>query len=308
MGIPEKLQAIQKLSQMNQTELARELGVSFVAFNRWINGKATPRKGAQERIDALYREYTGLTHIPEDALTAKKSMLVHRAKKATSILRAIQNNPDIRDELILQLTYTSNSIEGSTLDEAETAAVLFQNRALPQKTLVEQLEAKNHQFVLLELFELCTKKQRLHEEEILALHGKLLNGIHSDAGSYRRHAVRIIGAHVPTANHLKIPALMQELVSDMHRGSTDCIEHAASIHARFEQIHPFADGNGRIGRLLLHAMLLEQNHPPAVMEPEKKHIYYHALQRAQLKNDISLLEDFLCDSMQLSWDIVERKS
>ncbi|MDD5103771.1 MAG: Fic family protein [Candidatus Peribacteraceae bacterium] len=307
MTIPQKLQAIQRLSGLNQTKLAAKLGVTFVAFNRWMNDKAIPRKKAQERIDALYREYTGLTVIPEKELQAKKGIVLLKAKGAGNVLHTILVNPDIRDQFVLTLTYTSNSIEGSTLTEAETAVVLFQNVALPDKTLTEQLEAKNHQTALLYLFDHLHGRKAVDEHLLLKLHGMLMNGIRPDAGSYRHHGVRIIGADLPTANCLKVPSLMEELAQDFMISRGDIIADAADIHARFEKIHPFSDGNGRIGRLLLHAMLLEKNLPPAVIRPERKRLYYSFLNIAQKKDDTSILQDFFCDAILDGWDILNRK-
>lgn len=305
MNVPQKLRLLQQFSNLRQTALAQKLGVSFVAFNRWITGKALPRPKAQERIDALYREYTGLTVIPRTALAAKKATVMAKAKKGKLVLRIIMENTDIRDQFVLVLTYTSNSIEGSTLTEAETAVVLFQNATLPDKTLIEQLEAKNHQTAMLYLFDHLAKKMALDEALILKLHGMLMNGIRPDAGSYRRHGVRIVGADIPTANAASVPLLMGNIAHDLRRRRKDVIAHAAAIHARFEQIHPFSDGNGRIGRLLMHAMLLRNNLPPAVIRPEKKRLYYSSLNTAQRKNDTTLLQDFLCDGILEGWDIIQ---
>ncbi|MDD5040925.1 MAG: Fic family protein [Candidatus Peribacteraceae bacterium] len=308
MTIPQKLKIIRQLSGLSQTELAQKLGVTFVAFNRWVNGKAAPRRKAQDRIDALYRECTGLKLIPEEELEAKKAILVQRAKKEKNVLHAILESPDIRDQFILTLTYTSNSIEGSTLTEAETAIVLFHNAALPDKTLAEQLEAKNHQTALLHLFQHLSQEKPVNEDLLLKMHGMLMNGLRPDAGSYRHHGVRIVGADLPTANALKVPLLMEELAKEFMMRGKGIIAHAAAIHARFEQIHPFSDGNGRIGRLLLHAMLLRENLPPAVIRPERKRLYYTFLNTAQKKGDTSLLQDFLCDAVSEGWGIVQRSS
>jgi len=308
MTIPQKLKNIQRLSGLSQTELARMLGVSFVAFNHWMHGKAVPRRKAQERIDALYREYAGLRVVPDDVLKAKKAVLLRKAKRRENVLRTILANPDIRDEFVLVLTYTSNSIEGSTLTEAETAVVLFQDTTLPDKTLREQLEAKNHQAALLDLFEHLRAGKPVDEDVILRLHGILMNGILPNAGGYRHHGVRIVGADVPTANYLKVPALMEELAKNVRRRKDDVIEHTASIHARFEAIHPFSDGNGRIGRLLMHAMLLKENFPPAVIRPETKRFYYSCLHTAQRKGDTSLLQEYICDGVLEGWAIVERRT
>ncbi|NOS67649.1 MAG: hypothetical protein HOO67_04775 [Candidatus Peribacteraceae bacterium] len=302
-----QLGIILRLSGQSQTELALELGVSFVTMNRWINGKVVPRKKAQVRIEALYRECTGLKEIPAEALDAKKAVLVVKARHTKNVLRRILESPDIRDRLVLTLTYTSNSIEGSTLTEAETAVVLFQNTTLAAKTLVEQLEAKNHQAALLYLFDHLLAKRPVTEDLILRLHAMLMNGIRQDAGFYRRHGVRIVGAEVATANHVKVPTLMKRLGDDLEQRPKDGIAHVADIHARLEQIHPFSDGNGRVGRLLMHAMLLLRNMPPAVIRPEKKRFYYAFLNTAQRKGDSALLQDFVCDGILEGWDILERR-
>src|SRR3989337_4432131 len=99
--------------------------------------------------------------MPADKLTAKKQSLQKKSSEHKNVVREILDNPDIRDQLILKLTYHSNSIEGSTLTEPDTAAILFDNVALPNKSLVEQLEAKNHQTALNYLFNHIAKKESI---------------------------------------------------------------------------------------------------------------------------------------------------
>ena len=306
MTIKEKLQIIIKLSGLNQTQLAGRLGVTFAALNRWLNGKAAPRPKARAKLDELYREYSGEKQIPETVLEAKKAEVRLKKKTQGNILKKIMANPDILDQFYLSLTYHSNGIEGSSLSENDTAAILFENAALPNKSLTEQLEAKNHQAALIYLFDFLAKKKFLSLELILKLHGILMNAIMADAGVFRNHGVRILGANVPTANYLKIPTLMKELIYDINRAPKDTIAHISLIHSRFEQIHPFADGNGRIGRLLMQAMLLETNFPPAVIKQEKKRLYYTYLNQARLKADASLLEDLICDAVLEGYKILAR--
>jgi Fic family protein len=197
----------------------------------------------------------------------------------------------------LTLTYTSNSIEGSTLTEDETEAVLFHNASPADRTVTEVLEAKNHQTALLYLFEHLEASEGLDEPLILRLHSTLMNGILPDAGRYRSHAVRIVGTNIPTSNSLSVPAHMGELAASLVDPSADVLARVAEIHARFEQIHPFSDGNGRVGRLLMHAMLLRAGFPPAVIRPTRKRLYHAALRQAQVGGDNSLLQDFLCDAV-----------
>lgn len=305
MTVQEKLTLILKLSRLTQAELALRLGVTFVALNRWINGKATPREGAQKKIEELYLEYSGEKHVPQNVLGAKKNLILQKRRAHNNTLKEITGRKDIFDQFLLSLTYHSNRIEGSTLSENETAAILFQNSALPNKSLVEQLEAKNHQTALEYAFGYIVTKKSLHEQFVLKLHSILMNAVRADAGAWRRHGVRILGTYIPTANYAKIPALMKKLTTIINRKPKDIIEHIASTHSEFEQIHPFADGNGRIGRLLMHAMLLKTNLPPAVIRQENKQLYNTYLSKAQLKGDTTLLQDFVCDAVLEGYKILE---
>ncbi len=306
MTVKEQLQHLQKLSGLTQTELARRLGVTFVALNRWINAKVVPRSKAREKIDELYKEYTGEKQIPGTVLEAKKNLVVKTSDTHKDVVKKILDNSDIRDQFYLSLTYNSNRIEGSTLSEGDTAAILFQNIALPDKSLVEQLEAKNHQADLEFLFGHMAEKKPLDERFILRMHSILMNAIRSDAGRYRHHGVRIIGTYVPTANYLKVPDQMIELAQDINREHKDAIAHMTNIHSRFEKIHPFGDGNGRIGRLLMHAMALRVNLAPVVVLGKKRRLYVTYLNKAQMKDDQSLLEDFICDAILEGYRILDR--
>lgn len=307
MTLQEKLQIIRKMTGLTQTKLAGRLGVSFVAFNGWWTGKSSPRPKAQAAIDELFLEVTGQKIIPADQLTAKKQALRQKSREHRNTLSEILNNPDIRDEFTLKLTYHTNRMEGSSLTEPDTAAILFDNVALPNKSMTEQLEAKNHQTALNYLLNHLVQNGTLNGELILKLHGILMNGIRPDAGAYRRHAVRILGVNLPTANYLKVPDLMSKVMAEAAGKTNDTIALSAAVHSRFEQIHPFSDGNGRIGRLLLSAMLLKSNIPPAIIRQEQKRLYHTYLYKAQTKDDHSQLEDFFCDAVLEGFRILERK-
>ncbi|MCK4909641.1 MAG: Fic family protein [Planctomycetes bacterium] len=305
MTIRQKLQLIQKISGLTQEKLAGQMGVSFPTFNSWINGRSLPRRNARERIDALYREYTGQKVVPDNVLRAKKQIIARKSRQSKNILRQILKQPDLADQFVLSLTYHTNRIEGSTLTEPETSAIMFKNIALPNKDMIEQLEVKNHQTAWQYLLKYLTDgATKINEGLILKLHGILLNSIQLEAGAYRQQRVRIAGANVPTANYLKVPALMVTLVRDINRSTKDPVSQLAITHSRFEKIHPFSDGNGRIGRLLMQAMALRKNLPPVVIRQEKKRFYYAYLNKAQVKNDSSLLEDFICDVILEGFELI----
>src|SRR3989338_2028887 len=181
MTTRQKLEIIQKMLGLTQTKLALRFGVSFAAFDSWWTGKSNPRAKMQASIDELFLEVTGQKTIPSDQLTAKKQALGQKSGEHKSVINKILANPDIRDQFILKLTYHSNSIEGNTLTEPDTAAILFDNAALPNKSLTEQLEAKNHQTALNYVFDWLLKgEKKFNEQLLLKLHSILMNGIRSD--------------------------------------------------------------------------------------------------------------------------------
>ncbi len=305
MTIKYQLSVILKQSGLTQEKLAHLLGVSFPTLNSWINERSTPRSKAQEKVSSLYNKYTGETGIDPQALIKKREILLSKWKPFPQLLKTILKRPDLADEFMLSLTYHSNKMEGNTLTEDETADLLFGKNSLPSKTFIEQLEVKNHQTALLYLWN-HLQNEPLNEKWILKVHGILMNGIRHDAGVYRNHAVRIVGSHVPTANHLKISDLMKEFEKKLPCKSPKSIFHHCSlIHAEFEKIHPFSDGNGRIGRLLLQALLLKSGFAPVLIKEEKRRLYYTYLRRAQLENDASPLEDFIMDGVLESYELFE---
>ena len=231
-------------------------------------------------------------------------MLIGKRKQYPNVLRALEMRKDLYDQFLLALTYNTNSIEGSTLTEPETAAILFQDAALPDKSIIEQMEVKNHQAAFRYLTRYLTQGGDVTEEMILKLHGILMNGIREDAGNYRRHGVRIVGSNVVTANYLKVPVLMESLLKDIQRGEKDVIGFSARVHSRFEQMHPFSDGNGRIGRLILVVMLLKEDLAPAIISQKKRRFYMLYLNQSQLKGDYSRLDDFICDGIMDGYDLL----
>lgn len=295
MNYVEQLKAILRASGWSQEDLARRLGVSFVTLNTWVNAKSEPRKGALESIQELYFNIVGLDEVDTENLEKQKSLAI---ELRTDVQTIIQDEA-LLNKLILHLTYHTNTIEGSTMTLADTEDVLFNNQVLTNRTQVEQAEARNHQAALLWLLdELQHKDFSFNEDLIRGLHLRLMNGILSDAGQYRRHSVRIVGTHVTVANYLKIPALIQELLESAEaNGKVSSIASFATTHATFEKIHPFSDGNGRVGRLLMLAQALQAKNVPPLVLKEKRRAYYKYLEMAQMKEKQGPLEFFIAESM-----------
>ncbi len=206
----------------------------------------------------------------------------------------------------IELTYTSNAIEGNTLTRLETAIVIEKGLTVGGKTLKEHLEATNHAAALDYVSSLINKKpNQLMISDILKIHEMILRGIdEKNAGCYRNVAVLISGSAVIMPNPVKVPKLMDEfwiwLVSEhnMHP-----VEFAAEAHYRLVTIHPFIDGNGRTARLLMNLILMMYGYPPAIIRKRDRLNYISSIEQVQLGGSKQKYEKIISDAAERSLDI-----
>lgn len=283
---------------LTQTELAARLGVTHAAFNRWLNNRATPRPRHIEEIRKLHESsgfYAGLESACDIAGIRKR---LSKLKKIAPPLPLLLNRPDLHDEFLLRLTYHTNSIEGSTLSQRETQAVLFDDRVIAKHPLREHLEVTNHRLAFAKMLEVAMQGADPDLRFVLELHRLLMNGIISDAGNLRAHPVRIVGSRTVPPNPVKVADKMRDLCVVM-TATRDPIGIIMQ-HSLFEGIHPFSDGNGRIGRLILNFQLLRADWPCLIIRAERKTEYYATLETAQVKNIYAPLLNFCLDEMEES--------
>lgn len=179
----------------------------------------------------------------------------------------------LRDEFMVEYTYNSNAIEGSTLTLRETALVL-EGVTVDTKPLKEHLEAVGHRDAFLYVQQLITDKASLSERTIKEIHSLVLIDRPNDKGIYRRIPVRIMGAyHEPPQPYL-VPVQMEQLLAEKDMENLHPIEHAALFHLKFEGIHPFIDGNGRTGRLIMNFMLMQNGYLPIDVKFADRAKYY----------------------------------
>ncbi len=291
-----QLKSILKASGWSQERLASNLEVSFPTLNSWINNRSQPRKKAIAKIEKLYVDIIGSDSVDLELLKATK-IAAYKLKKTP---KSLIGNKKILDTLTLYLTYHTNTIEGSTMTLSDVEGVIFDHKVLSNRTAIEQAEARNHQATLYWLLDQLINNGdnfEINEELILGVHLRLMNGIISDAGQYRNYSVRIMGSHVVLANYLVVPKLVKELtIAARLEQDVDIIAKMAQTHAKFEQIHPFSDGNGRTGRLILLAQALCAGLVPPLIVKERKYAYYKYLELAQTSNNFAPLELFLAES------------
>lgn len=219
-------------------------------------------------------------------LIEKKEQLDSHRQKGGGLPAALVQNLD--EWFKIELTYTSNAIEGNTLTRRETALVVEKGITVGGKSLIEHLEATNHAKALDMIHEIASRRSgrggKVSEKEIFALHEAVLKGIDdAHAGQYRNVAVRISGSNVIMPNPVKVPDLMEEMAKWLNKkSSTHPIEFAAEAHYQLVTIHPFVDGNGRTARLLMNLILLMHGYPPAIIRKRDRLAYISSLEKAQL--------------------------
>lgn len=207
------------------------------------------------------------------------------------------------EAFVSQFTYDSTTIEGNTLTLQETAQLLFEGQT-PRKSLREINEIINHK----EAFDfILNYKKDIDRDFILKLHKlvvkeTLKKELQDQIGKYRKVQVYIRGAKW-------LPPKSSELVNEMkgllswyskNKKKLHPIILSAYFHSAFEAIHPFVDGNGRVGRLLLNFTLRKNNFPMINIPNERKFEYYDALERSHMEGDLRPLVKLLVDLLKKS--------
>lgn len=182
----------------------------------------------------------------------------------------------LRDEFIIENTYDSNAIEGNTLTLRETALVLQEGLTIAEKPIKDHLEAIGHRDAFEYILSLADADTPLTERIIKDIHSLVLMHDRLNKGVYRSVPVTILGAkHTPPQPYL-IPVQMERLVQDYKQMKQErhIIEAIAEFHLRFEGIHPFIDGNGRTGRLILNLELVKAGLLPVNIKFTDRRKYY----------------------------------
>lgn len=206
-----------------------------------------------------------------------------------------EDNPEAISEIaraeVAESVYNSNAIENSTLTLEDTENILagFTARAHDVR---EIFEAKN----LAEVTgELIRGVGRLDANLILRLHGMLLRGINDDwAGRFRRRGEWVrVGAHMG-ANPEYVDRLVDAIITEYYEDENYFIDRVARFHAEFETIHPFSDGNGRVGRVIINQQLLELGAPPIIIPNKGKERHYYPVFRGYpVSGDYSALSTLI---------------
>lgn len=195
----------------------------------------------------------------------------------------------LNEEFTVEFTYNSNAIEGNTLTLRETDLVL-RGLTIDRKPLKDHMEAVGHKEAFDYVRELVKEQVPMSESIIKQIHYLVLADKKDDRGVYRRVPVHIMGAqHEPVQPYLIQPK-MEQLMIDYGSSTEHIITKLARFHIEFEGIHPFIDGNGRTGRLLVNLELMKAGYPPIDIKFTDRIAYYNAFDEYHVKHDLSAME------------------
>ena len=254
---------------------------------------------SEGKIPGAYQEGRGWK-IPTDAekpadgrYRSKESILlrIDKKKKELDGRRPLTDGEVARlnEEFIVEYTYNSNAIEGNTLTLRETDLVL-RGLTIDKKPLKDHMEAVGHKEAFEYVSELVKDNVPISENVIKQIHFLVLADKKDDRGVYRRVPVRIMGAqHEPVQPYLIEPK-MEQLLRDFKESSEHIVTKLARFHIEFEGIHPFIDGNGRTGRLLVNLELMKAGYPPIDIKFTDRITYYNAFDEYHVKHNLSAME------------------
>lgn len=231
----------------------------------------------------------------------------------------IQTKDDLRNALenfSIVFATNSNSIEGNRLTYHETRDI-FEGKdvSINEVSVREIFEAQNQKFAFESILENFEKKEPLSIRIISQFHRVLMSGCYDSTiwsrgerpGHFKKNDYTI-GMQEVGAFPDEVENEIKDLLAEINSWDGDVLLAAAYFHARFENIHPFADGNGRTGRLLLNYYLLLQNYPPLIISTEDKNVYYLALEVYDRTEEISGLKLLLEEELNKTWQSKVNKS
>lgn len=267
---------------------------------------------AEGKIPGAYQEGRGWK-IPSDATKPTDG----RYKTRKSLIPIIKDKVEVlkkrrpltegelerlNEEFLTEYTYNSNAIEGNTLTLRETDMVL-RGLTINRKSLKEHLEVIGHKEAFEYVRQLVCENAPLSEKIIKDIHYLVLADKKEDRGVYRRVPVRIMGAaHDPVQPYLIVPK-MEALLEQYKNSKEDLVTRLARFHIEFESIHPFIDGNGRTGRLLVNLELMKAGYPPIDIKFTDRLKYYDAFDAYHVKHTVSAMADLFARYLNQRLDL-----
>ena len=208
---------------------------------------------------------------------------------------------DYLDDMLVRLAHHSAGIEGNTISLPATVSIIL-NGTLPVSggaTVREFYEIENHKQPFYNLLDHLENNDKLSVSIIKEIHSNLTDRLQYDKGQFKKNENMIIGVEFQTASPGETPFLVQQLVEKLEYRLENAVtdeeklESILDTHIQLEGIHPFSDGNGRTGRMLMNYSLLQEEFPPLIIEKETKATYIELLAKQDLKGFMSFANEIL---------------
>lgn len=216
----------------------------------------------------------------------------------------------LRDEFMIENTYNSNAIEGNTLTLRETALILQEGITIAEKPIKDHLEAIGHKDAFSYIMELADRREPLTERTIKDIHALVLMNDAANRGIYRRVPVQILGSGYTPPQPYQVPVEMEKLLAEYEtmKREKHILEAVGLFHIRFEGIHPFIDGNGRTGRLILNLELIKAGLLPINIKFADRRKYYDCFDEyhseGSAESMIRLIADYEAAELEKRIDIL----
>lgn len=273
------------LCQKGKIEGVIQKGRSYlIPYNavKPIDGRTLRHKAVSEQYLSLFSRIDSI----------KEQLSQHHPLTVSELQR-------LQEEFLVEYTYNSNAIEGNTLTLQETALVL-EGVTIDRKPLKDHLEAVGHKDAFLYVQRLVENKVPFSERVIKQIHTLVLIDRAEDRGVYRRIPVRIMGAYQTPPEPVFVPEQMEKLIKEFSKKKLHPIESAALLHLKFEGIHPFVDGNGRTGRLILNLFLMQNGYPPINVKFTDRKRYYEAFDSYYCDNNAGAMVQMIAEYVRES--------
>ena len=213
---------------------------------------------------------------------------------------------DYLDDMLVRLAHHSAGIEGNTISLPATVSIIL-NGTLPVSsgaTVREFYEIENHKLAFSNLLDHLENNDKLSVSIIKEIHADLTDRLQYDKGEFKKNENLIIGAEFQTATPGETPFLVQQLVDNLdyrlENATTEekKLESVLDTHIQFERIHPFSDGNGRTGRMLMNYSLLQEGFPPLIIDKETKATYVELLANQDSSGFLSFAKEILAKELK----------
>jgi len=231
-------------------------------------------------------------------------MTLTRAAFFAAIERTNSLTPAYAEDVLVRIAHHSSAIEGNTLTVADTITLLVDERIPTSgKSMRELYEVANHREAFASTVQHAFSGEPLTTGIVRRLHSELMDHLLEDRGQWKTSDNAILGAKTPTAAPSQVAWLMEQWAENAswqasNLPGSDAVRAIAEAHLDFERIHPFADGNGRTGRMLMMWQSLRALRSPIIIEPAQRSVYIDALQNGNLDSLTALLAQQLLAELE----------